>query len=341
MSQLLRDYTTLRIGGPAESLIRATSEEELIEAVRSADESGRPLLIIGSGSNLLISDDGFDGVVLKVESSGNSYHLDACSGGMITIAAGENWDEFVAWIIDKGFAGIETMSGIPGTVGAAPIQNIGAYGHELSEFIARIRTWDRKLKTQKTFSQSECGFGYRTSIFKRERGRYVILDVTFQLRQGEMSEPITYLELANYLKVKVGDRAKVSDVRNAVMFLRSSKGMLLNEDDYDTWSAGSFFINPILSQEISDRLPEGAPRWPESEGRVKTSAAWLMEQAGMRKGFTHNGAGISSKHILALVNNGQAQASDILAIAKLARAAVKEKFGVLLEPEVEMIGLTL
>lgn len=341
MSESLRDYTSLHIGGPAKKFVHATSEEELVAAVSAADKAGEPLLIMGGGSNLLIGDEGFSGTVIRVETKGNSYHVDACSGGMITVSAGEEWDAFVAWILEKGFAGLETMSGIPGTVGGAPIQNIGAYGHEVSEVIARVRTWDRKAGAYKTFSNTECEFSYRSSVFKREVGRYVILDVTFQLRNGEMSLPIQYQELASYLGVKIGEKALVSEVRKAVLALRAAKGMLLDAKDHDTWSAGSFFINPIVSAEVAATLPDDAPRWPQPDGRVKTSAAWLMEQSGVKKGHAHNGAGVSSKHVLALVNNGSATAKDITELARSARAAVKERFGIILEPEVQFVGLSL
>ena len=341
MSESLRDYTSLRLGGVAKSFVHATTEAELIAAVSAADDAGESVLIIGGGSNVLVGDEGFSGTVIRVETKGNSYHVDACSGGMITVAAGEEWDGFVAWILEKGFAGLETMSGIPGTVGASPIQNIGAYGHEVSEVIARVRTWDRKTKEFKTFSNSECEFSYRNSRFKKERDRYVILEVTFQLRNGEMSLPITYQELANYLGVKLGDKALVSDVRRAVLALRAAKGMLLDKSDHDTWSAGSFFVNPIVSADVAAGLPADAPRWVQPDGRVKTSAAWLMEKAGVRKGEARNGAGVSSKHVLALVNNGSATSKDIVDLARSARELVKEKFGIVLEPEVYFVECEL
>ena len=339
--ELIKKYTTLRLGGPAKKLVHVATEEELVNAVKAADAAGEEVLIIGGGSNVLVGDEGFNGTVIRVKTKGNSYHVDACSGGMITVAAGEDWDGFVEWILNKGFAGLETMSGIPGTVGGAPIQNIGAYGHEVAEVIARVRTWDRKAGAYKTFSNSECEFAYRSSVFKKNPGRYVIIDVTFQLRNGEMSLPITYKELANYLGVDLEARAFVSDVRKAVLSLRAAKGMLLDEKDHDTWSAGSFFVNPIVSKEIAATLPADAPRWPQADGRIKTSAAWLMENAGMKKGKAHNGAAISTKHVLALVNTGSATAADIVDIARSARSAVHEKFGITLEPEVQFVGLSL
>jgi UDP-N-acetylmuramate dehydrogenase len=341
MSELLANYTSLHVGGPAKKFIRVSSQSELVEAIKAADSAGEEVLIMGGGSNVLISDAGFNGTVIHVETKGNTFHIDACSGGMISVASGENWDEFVAFMIEKGFAGLESLSGIPGSVGAAPIQNIGAYGHEISEVVARVRCWDRKEGAYKTFSNSECEFSYRSSIFKENPGRYVIIDVTFQLRNGEMSLPITYKELASYLGVELEARALVSDVRKAVLALRAAKGMLLDSNDHDTWSAGSFFVNPILSAEAAARLPAEAPRWIQGDGRVKTSAAWLMEHSGVKKGQIHNGAGVSSKHVLALVNTGSATAADIVDIARLARMAVREKFGIVLEPEVQFVGLSL
>ena len=341
MVESLKDYTSLHLGGPAKRLIHAKSESELVEAVKSADASGEPVLIIGGGSNVLIGDQGFDGTVIRVETKGNSATVDACSGGMIAVAAGEDWDGFCKWAVTNGFVGVETLSGIPGTIGASPIQNIGAYGHEVSEVIARVRTWDRKAGAYKTFSNSECEFSYRSSVFKKNPGRYVIIDVTFQLRNGEMSLPITYKELASYLGVELEARALVSDVRKAVLALRAAKGMLLDSNDHDTWSAGSFFVNPILSAEAAAKLPADAPRWIQEDGRIKTSAAWLMEHAGVKKGQIHNGAGVSSKHVLALVNTGSATAADIVDMARLARSAVKDKFGIVLEPEVQFVGLSL
>ena len=341
MSELLANHTSLRIGGPAKNFVHATTEEELVNAVKAAGAAGDEVLIIGGGSNVLVADAGFNGTVIRVETKGNTYHVDACSGGMITVAAGEDWDQFVAWILEKGFAGLETMSGIPGTVGGAPIQNIGAYGHEVSEVIARVRTWDRKAGAYKTFSNSECEFSYRSSIFKKNPGRYVIIDVTFQLRNGEMSLPIKYKELASYLGVELESRVLVSEVRKVVLALRAAKGMLLDAKDHDTWSAGSFFVNPVLTAEAAAKLPADAPRWVQEDGRVKTSAAWLMENAGVKKGQIHNGAGVSNKHVLALINNGSASAADIADLARSARAAVEEKFGIVLEAEVQFVGLSL
>ena len=261
--------------------------------------------------------------------------------GRIVLNSEEDWDEFVATTIDRGFAGLETLSGIPGTVGAAPIQNIGAYGHEVSEFITRVRTYDRQKKAIKTFTNQECEFEYRNSHFKKHPGRYIVLSVQFQLRLGETSTPITYAELATKLGIAVGEKAPVVATRNAVMELRASKGMLLNPNDKDSWSAGSFFTNPIVSAEVASALPEGAPKWPTADGRVKTSAAWLIEHSGIDKGQTHGGARISTKHVLALTNSGNATAEELVELAREVRASVQEQFGIILEPEVNLVGITL
>lgn len=334
----LANFTTLGVGGPAAEIVKVKTEEELIAAVKAGDASKTPLLILGGGSNVLISDSGFAGTVIKVETTGNSFEIDACSGGTLTVSAGADWDEFVAFTIEKGLANLESLSGIPGTVGGAPIQNIGAYGHEVSEVIARVRTFDRKEQAVKTFTASQCEFGYRNSIFKTEANRYVILDVTFQLRIGEASLPIGYAELAKELGVEIGARVAITKVRDAVLKLRSAKGMLIGEG---IKSAGSFFVNPVLEKSIAEKLPSDAPRWPMSDGRVKTSAAWLMEHAGVSKGDQLAGAQISPKHVLALSNAGDATAKDLIALAKSAQEKVRAKFGITLQTEVQLVGLSL
>jgi len=335
----LHKYTSLRVGGPAKSIVNVSTEAEIIAAIEAAGDS--PILIIGGGSNVLISDNGFEGTVIHIANNQAESEVDACSGATLTIGAGEDWDQFVATTISRGFAGLETLSGIPGTVGAAPIQNIGAYGHEVSEFITRVRTYDRQAKAIKTFTNAECEFEYRNSHFKKHPGRYVVLSVQFQIRTGEISTPITYAELATKLGIAVGEKAPVIDTRNAVMELRASKGMLLNPNDKDSWSAGSFFTNPIVSAEVASALPEGAPKWPTADGRVKTSAAWLIENSGIDKGQSHGGARISTKHVLALTNSGNATAEELVQLAREVRASVQEKFGITLEPEVNLVGISL
>ncbi len=335
----LNKYTSLRVGGPAKKIVHVSTEAEIIAAIEASGDS--PILIIGGGSNVLVADKGFDGTVIHIANTETSSEVDACSGATLTMGAGIDWDEFVSTTINRGFAGLETLSGIPGTVGASPIQNIGAYGHEVSEFITRVRTYDRHAKAIKTFTHAECEFEYRNSHFKRNPGRYVVLSVQFQLRRGEISTPITYAELAAKLKIVVGEKAPVVEVRKAVMELRASKGMLLNSADQDSWSAGSFFTNPIISAEAASQLPEGAPKWPMADGRVKTSAAWLIEKSGVCKGQSLGGARVSTKHVLALTNSGEATAENICELARLIQKSVRDEFGITLEAEVNLVGVTL
>ena len=335
----LSKYTSLRVGGPATKIVQVSTEAQIIAAIEEAGDT--PILIMGGGTNVLIADKGFEGTVIRISNNSVQAEVDACSGATLTIGAGEDWDVFVQTTINSGFAGLETLSGIPGTVGAAPIQNIGAYGHEVSEFITRVRTYDRELKEIYTFTNSQCEFTYRNSYFKAHPGRYVVLDVQFQLRIGEFSAPITYLELSKKLGIEPGDKAPVVATRTAVLELRASKGMLLSPDDHDSWSAGSFFTNPIISQQAADGLPDAAPKWPLNDGRVKISAAWLIENAGMHKGDEVGGARISTKHVLALTNSGDATAADIAELAKRARNQVKEVFGITLEAEVNLIGIEI
>lgn len=329
------DLTTLRVGGNAEQIVRATTEAEILDASRDGE-----LLVIGGGSNLLVSDDGYLGRVLKIETAGMQIESDACSGATITLVAGEEWATFVDYAVANGFAGVETLAGIPGLVGAAPIQNIGAYGGEIGESIARVRAFDRASKTITTLAAAECAFGYRTSRFKAEQDRWIILDVTLQLRLGSQSQPIKYQELADALAVKIGDRAPISKVRDAVIELRKKKGMVLDPLDRDTWSVGSFFTNPIVDADVATRLPAGAPVWSMSSG-VKVSAAWLIERAGFARGERFGGAAISTKHSLALTNAGNATAADIIGLANQIRSRVHTKFGIWLEPEVRLVGLSL
>ena len=335
----LSKYTSFRVGGPATKIVQVSTEAEIIAAIEEAGDS--PILIMGGGTNVLIADKGFDGTVIRISNNSVQAEVDACSGATLTIGAGEDWDTFVQTTIDRGFAGLETLSGIPGTVGAAPIQNIGAYGHEVSEFITRVRTYDRQEKVLKTFTNSECEFSYRNSYFKAHPGRYVVIEVQFQIRRGEFSDPITYVELSKKLGIEPGEKASVVATRAAVLELRASKGMLLKNDDHDSWSAGSFFTNPIISQQAADQLPNAAPKWPLIDGRVKVSAAWLIENAGIHKGDELGGARISTKHVLALSNSGNATAADIAELAKRARNQVKEVFGITLEAEVNLVGVEI
>ena len=339
--EVLADHTTLRVGGPARRMVTAETEAELVETVRDLDAAGEPLLILGGGSNVLIGDAGFDGTVVEIATRGMAEDTAACSGAVITVAAGEEWDPLVQLAIESGWSGLEAMSGIPGLAGATPIQNVGAYGAEVSELISTVRTLDRSTGQLKTFFPIECGFGYRTSRFKSNPGRFVVLSVTFQLRLGSMSQPIRYPELARVVGVEVGQRAPAADVREAVLALRSAKGMVLVEDDHDTWSVGSFFTNPIVTPATALELPAAAPRFTQADGMIKTSAAWLIEQAGFARGYGYGPAQLSGKHTLALTNRGGATAADLLRLAREIRAGVQTKFGVELVPEPVLVGCAL
>jgi UDP-N-acetylmuramate dehydrogenase len=341
--ELLRDHTTLRLGGPARRWVEATTEREVVEAVRRLDAASEPVLVLAGGSNLVVADEGFEGTVVKVATRGVAPDSDdpddlACLGAVtVTVAAGESWDALVARAVDAGWVGIEALSGIPGSVGATPIQNVGAYGQEVSETLASVRTWDREQGRLRTFAAADCGFGYRTSRFKEEPGRFVVLDVTFLLKQGTLGAPVQYAELAAALGVEHGERAPLADVRAAVLKLRSGKGMVLDPEDHDTWSAGSFFTNPVVA---AAQVPEGAPAWPQ-EGGVKISAAWLIEQAGFRKGYGGDRLSLSTKHTLALTNRGSATTADLLALAREIRAGVESRFGIRLVNEPVLVGCTL
>jgi UDP-N-acetylmuramate dehydrogenase len=337
----LSDHTTLRVGGAARRMIITETETELIEKVRELDAAGEPLLILGGGSNLLVGDSGFDGTVIKIATRGVDEDTAACSGAVITVAAGEPWDPLVSYALERSWSGLEAMSGIPGLVGATPIQNVGAYGAEVSELISTVRTLDRSTGQLKTLFPIECGFGYRTSRFKSDPGRFLVLSVTFQLSLGSMSQPIRYPELARALGIEVGQRAPAPEVRQAVLALRTAKGMVLAEDDHDTWSAGSFFTNPLISSAQARTLPPEAPRFNQADGMIKTSAAWLIERAGFGKGYGNGAARLSRKHTLALTNRGGATAADLLSLAREIRAGVQTKFDIELVPEPVLVGCEL
>jgi UDP-N-acetylmuramate dehydrogenase len=343
VADLLSQHTTLRLGGPATTYVVARTTEELVAAVSAADEAGEPVLVLGGGSNLVVADEGFAGTVVEVATTGVVSDLDdagpACGGAMVTVAAGESWDDLVTTAVGRGWVGIEALAGIPGRVGATPIQNVGAYGQDVSQTIAQVRVWDRVLRGFRTFANADCRFGYRTSRFKADPGRHVVVEVTFQLRVGTLAAPVGYGELARTLGVEVGERAPAADVREAVLSLRRGKGMVLDPADHDTWSAGSFFTNPVVDP---DRVPQGAPAYAQPDGSVKTSAAWLIEHAGFGKG--HPGRGpvtLSTKHTLALTNRGEARTEDLLALAREVRDGVETRFGIRLENEPVLVGVEL
>jgi UDP-N-acetylmuramate dehydrogenase len=343
VAELLRRHTSLRLGGPARRWVEATTERELIEAVSAADDRGEPVLVLAGGSNLVVADEGFPGTVVKVATRGFVADVDdsgdpTCSGASVTVAAGERWDDVVFRAVEVGWVGIEALSGIPGSVGATPIQNVGAYGQDVAQTISRVRVFDRVLKGVRTFAAADCMFGYRTSRFKSDPHRHVVLDVTFQLPQGTLGAPIAYAELARTLGVEVGLRAPLADVRQAVLGLRRGKGMVLDAADHDTWSAGSFFTNPIVPP---DQVPDGAPAWPADDGLVKTSAAWLIEHAGFGKGYGDGPVTLSTKHTLALTNRGGATTHDLLTLAREVRDGVEATFGVRLVNEPTLLNCHL
>ncbi|MXN61826.1 UDP-N-acetylmuramate dehydrogenase [Bacillus sp. BGMRC0062] len=429
----LSQLTSTAVGGPVSRCVEAGTEEELVAAVSRADQAGERVLIVGGGSNILASDEPFDGTVVLVgtrgftvteprraagsapsddvarEPAGASPHggahhgTDRClppadgrtetgtgteaqketepggsTGGdaadersvLVEAAAGHPWDDLVRETVERGLAGLETLAGIPGTTGATPVQNVGAYGSEVSQNIVRVRVWDRQEQRRRTFSFEDLEFSYRDSLLKRSTDhgspRYVVLSVTFRLERREDSTPVRYAQLATALGVEVGERAPLSTVRDTVRRLRASKGMVLDPADRDTYSTGSFFTNPVVPEhELTDRIPADAPRYPvldargrTVEGAVKFSAAWLIDHAGFGKGFGLPGtrnelldlagedvaggrASLSGKHTLAMTNRGGASGEDVAAVARAVQRGVEQVFGVHLEPEPVLLGLSL
>jgi UDP-N-acetylmuramate dehydrogenase len=343
----LATLTTLHVGGPARRLVTATTTHEIIDSVSACDARAEPLLVLAGGSNLLVADAGFDGTVVRIATRGvTEDDASACAGVTLRVAAGEPWDAVVALAVERGLAGIEALSGIPGSTGATPVQNVGAYGQEVAGIIATMRTWDRQEGRIRTLASADAEFAYRTSRLKQERfrggPRFVVLEVTFQLRIADLGDPIRYGELARALGVELGARAPLADVRSAVLALRGRKGMVLDERDHDTWSAGSFFTNPVLQAERAALLPPDAPRWPQPDGTVKISAAWLIEHAGFGRGFGLPGpAALSTKHTLAVTNRGDACADDLVRLAREIRNGVRSAFGIVLEPEPMLVGVAL
>jgi UDP-N-acetylmuramate dehydrogenase len=347
----LSSYTTLGLGGPARRFVTAGTERELVAEVRAADQRGEPLLVLGGGSNLVIGDDGFDGTVLRIATRG--VRLDAGNGSAaVTAAAGQDWDARAGRCVTGGLAGVECLSGSPGLVGATPIQNVGAYGQEVADTITTVRGYDRQRREIVELAAADCGFGYRTSLFKRGPGRYVVLSVTFRLSRQPLSLPIRYTELARRLGVATGERVPLADARAAVLGLRRGKGMVLDPGDPDTRSVGSFFTNPVISQDRFGALEETArarfgpdvavPRFPAGDDRVKVPAAWLIERSGFTKGYDGGtGVRISAKHPLALVNPGGGSTKGLLALAAEIRDGVRASFGIELTPEPVLVGVAL
>jgi len=328
-------HTTLGLGGPARHLTTVTSVDEIVSGVRECVRDEQPLLLLGGGSNVVVADDGFPGTVLLIRSQGWDVKPDDAHVS-VTVQAGHEWDEFVLAMTEQGFSGVECLSGIPGAVGATPIQNVGAYGQEVSETITAVTVYDRDEGGIRTFRNDECLFEYRHSRFKRAE-RWVVLDVTFRLRVDPLSGPIAYPELARRLGVGQGDRVPLAAARQAVLELRRGKGMVLDPDDPDTRSAGSFFTNPL----VSGGYPPQAPSWPMPNGVVKVSAAWLIENAGFHKGYRRGLAAISSKHTLSLTNPAHGTTKDLLELGREIRDGVLDRFGITLHPEVVLVNCTL
>ncbi|HEX5493489.1 MAG TPA: UDP-N-acetylmuramate dehydrogenase [Mycobacteriales bacterium] len=345
----LAPLTTLRLGGPAARLVEATDEAGIVAAVRAADAEGTGVLLLGGGSNLVLADEGWAGLVVLLRSRGVSARRDG-DRVLLDVAAGEPWDELVARTVAEGWSGLECLAGIPGLAGATPVQNVGAYGQEVAQTVHSVRVLDRQRGEVVRIEAARCGFAYRQSAFKgsvfRGTARYVVLSVTFALRPGCQSTA-RYAELATALGVPVGGTASLAATRDAVLALRRGKGMVLDSDDHDTWSAGSFFTNPVLSAAelatFAGRLPPGSgyPSWPAGDDRTKLSAAWLIQHAGFDRGYRRGTVGLSTKHTLALTNRGGARTSELLGLAREIRDGVRTRYGVTLRPEPLLVGATL
>jgi len=360
----LSELTTLRVGGPATRLVEPETRAELIDVVGATWDSPEDWLLLGGGSNVVVSDDGFDGTVLHVVTRGiTEARVAGARPVRLTVEAGEPWDAVVAHASAHGWSGIEALSGIPGSSGAAPVQNIGAYGQELSSSLVAIDFLDFDTGSLLRVSAAELGLGYRTSALKRGRlGLVVSLEIALADDNG-LSQPIAYAQLASALGVRIGDRVPVAELRAAVLELRASKGMVWDPADPDSASAGSFFTNPVVSEQFARGLPADAPRWPTApeeaarvlplgsdiphivrgEYLVKLSAAWLIEKSGITRGFSipGSGAAVSSKHTLAIVNRGGATAADVVQLAGYIQTRVMSEFGVNLQPEPVLVGVQL
>jgi len=360
----LSELTTMRVGAEPARLVGADTTDDLIEAVRAVWASDEPWFVLGGGSNTVASDEPFDGTVVHVRTRGVDRLDDVDGRVRIRVAAGEPWDDLVALTVAEGWSGLEALSGIPGSTGASPVQNIGAYGQEVSSTVVSVDFVDAETGEFVRVPAANLGLGYRTSVFKEGR-EGVVTAVEFALRdEGGVSEQVAYPQLAGALGVDLGARVPVAEVRSSVLALRSSKGMVLDADDRDTWSSGSFFTNPVVSRGAASVLPLDAPRWPvdpepqdvvvplgdapapppaPTSGAVKLSAAWLIEHAGVSRGFRlpGSGAAVSTKHTLALTNRGSASASDVVELARFVQQRVSAEFGVLLRPEPVLLGLDL
>jgi UDP-N-acetylmuramate dehydrogenase len=339
----LAPLTTFGIGGPARYFIDARDEETVLEAIHWAKEKNLPLFVLGGGSNLLVADSGFPGLVVRIGIRGIEW-MAAADKKIVRAGAGEEWDPLVALCVDRGLAGIECLSGIPGSVGGTPVQNVGAYGQEVSEVLIAVRAYDRNTDRIIELPRNECGFAYRTSLFNTvAKGRYVVLQVTYSLRNNG-APSIRYPDVQREFEGKSASPT-LAEVRAAVRRIRARKAMLLVEGDPDCRSAGSFFKNPIITEkqfaDLQSVAGTGVPRYAGGPGKVKTAAAWLIEQAGFSKGYSFGPVGLSTKHTLALVNKGGAGANDVLHLAREIRARVRDRFGIELMPEPVLLGLSI
>ncbi len=331
--QSFKDLTTLRLGGNISKLVEIETPSEIQEFIDEFYDEEK--FILGGGSNLVVSDDEFAGVVAKINLR-NSSIATKDSDRIVRAEAGINWDEFVDEMVDNGFTGLETLSGIPGLIGAAPIQNIGAYGQEVASLIEHVNVVDLNTGKWRKLEKKDLGFGYRTSLLKQMN--VIVESVEFKLKASKISDLTTYKDIAEFLEVSPGTQVPIKDIRNAVLAVRQAKGMVLDSADFDTWSVGSFFTNPIVEIE---KIPQGAISFPVDEVRAKVSAAWLIENAGFAKGFAQNGVAISSKHSLALTNRGSGTTKELLSLAKQIQDEVIAKYGINLEVEPTLFGVTL
>jgi UDP-N-acetylmuramate dehydrogenase len=342
-NRLLAPHTVMGLGGPAAKLVEATSRTEIINGARNAADHGEPLLVLGGGSNVVIADEGFAGTALLVRSSG----IEAVRSGsviQVTVAAGELLSTFVTWAGRNDLTGVECLAGIPGTVGATPVQNVGAYGQEVADVISSLTVYDTADGTVNTWTNADCAFGHRVSAFKNT-SRWIILDVTFRLPEGECSAPILHAEPARALGVPVGGSAPLAAVSDAVVAIRRRKSMVVDATDPDSRSVGSFFANPVIPaadfEAVAGRVGDRPPHWPVGEHALKVSAAWLIERAGFHRGDTHGGIRISRKHALALTNPGHGTAHEVAGLARRIRDAVHRLSGIHLTPEPELVGVTI
>uniref|UniRef100_UPI003D8F1038 UDP-N-acetylmuramate dehydrogenase n=1 Tax=Gordonia sp. B7-2 TaxID=3420932 RepID=UPI003D8F1038 len=353
----LADLTTLRLGGPARDLVRCPDTRSVVETVIDLDRQAEPILIIGGGSNLVIADEGFDGTAVVIGSEKIEFGTGRESGrSHVTADAGVTWDDLVAATLDAGFGGLECLSGIPGAAGATPVQNVGAYGVEVSDVLREVQVLDRRSGGLRWVAPAELGLGYRTSNLKH-RDDFVVVAVSFWLNENRLSQPIRYRELSTLLGVEPGERVDAAAAREQVVGLRRAKGMVLDADDHDTWSAGSFFTNPILDAEEAAmavrRITEvlgadiSVPSYPadaaDSSAGIKLSAGWLIERAGFARGYPgpDSPVRLSTKHTLALTNRGDATTDELLSLARDVRDGVHDAFGVTLRPEPVLVNCEL